>query len=120
MKPHPGGLGTGEIWDGWGGKPHKGKLARVSPKFQFHSKPLQDVTLPRLPRALEDPRPALIVGISVWVLGAVFFGLTRGWTDQLVWTSIIGVVTGVLGYGVYMWQREAVRRGAQWVQDGLD
>ena len=60
------------------------------------------------------------MGIIVWVLGAVCFGLTRGWTDQLVWTSIIGAVTGVLGYGVYMWQREAVRRGAQWVQDGLD
>ncbi|MEJ4112592.1 DUF2530 domain-containing protein [Corynebacterium kroppenstedtii] len=92
----------------------------MSRKFQFRATPLRDVPLPRLPWFLEDPRPALIVGIMMWGVSALVCGLVRGWGDQFVWTSIIGAVTGVLGYGVYMWQREAVRRGAQWVQEGVD
>lgn len=62
----------------------------------------------------------LAAGIALWAAGLVFFGVTRGWSSELVATCLIGMVCGILGWGVYAWQREAVRKGATWVQDGLE
>lgn len=94
-----------------------GRVVDVKKGSNHHA--LREVTLPRLPEAFEDPRPVLVTGIIAWAAAAVFFGITRGWGSELVVTSLIGMVTGLLGFGVYAWQRFAVSRGAQWVQDGI-
>lgn len=76
-------------------------------------------TVPRpLPRWAEDPRPALAVGIVVFTaLGVI--ALIGGAAPVMAATGFAGVVVGAAGWGVYAWQRAAVRRGARWVQDGL-
>ena len=80
----------------------------------------QERPLPALPRLVEDPRPVLALGLILWVAVAVVRYIHRGGFDAGVWTCIIGAITGILGWGIYAWQRTAVRRGARWVQDNVD
>ena len=80
----------------------------------------QERPLPALPRLLEDPRPVLALGLMLWVAVAIVRYIHRGVFDAGVWTCIIGAITGILGWGIYAWQRTAVRRGARWVQDNVD
>ncbi|MBV7295544.1 DUF2530 domain-containing protein [Corynebacterium sp. TAE3-ERU12] len=77
-------------------------------------------TFSQLPRWLADPRPALAVGIAAFSLAAVVVTITHGAGSHLAHTCWVGVILGVLGWGVYLWQRISVSRGAKWVQDGLE
>lgn len=74
----------------------------------------------QLPAIVNDPRPALGIGIAIFLIAGIAIATQSTWTAPAALTCWAGVVAGALGWGVYAWQRTAVRRGAQWVQDGLD
>ena len=71
-------------------------------------------------------RPGLIalVGSVLWALATIVVlvvSLTTGRPLDLVFTTCLtGTAVGGLGYGIYRWQRAAVRRGSRTAQDGLD
>ncbi|WP_447005431.1 DUF2530 domain-containing protein [Saccharothrix isguenensis] len=73
---------------------------------------------PPLPPKLADPVPAIVAGTVLWFLGlagVLLFG--RGDT-VLVWTCLTGGLLGIIGYGVFTWQRSAARRGSRTAQHG--
>lgn len=75
-------------------------------------------TIPTLPAGLVDPRPVIGAGTGAWVVALIVslvlkdYGLT-------MWTAICGIICGVLLYGVFAVQRNAVRRGARTAQKSL-
>jgi hypothetical protein len=74
---------------------------------------------PALPHRLADPVPAILGGTALWLvaLGALLLlGADRIW----VWTSVSGSALGIIGYGVFTWQRSAARRGSRSAQRGLE
>ena len=77
-------------------------------------------TPPSLPSALADPRPVMVVGTLGWVLALVVLladGATAGSTAVL--TCALGAGLGVLGYGIFFWQRRATRQDRRGSQRGL-
>lgn len=75
---------------------------------------------PSLPPRLADPVPVVLVGTALWWLGALgvlLFGRDFG---VLGWTCLSGGVLGIIGYGIFAWQRSAARRGSRTAQQGLD
>ncbi|WP_433267868.1 DUF2530 domain-containing protein [Actinosynnema sp. CS-041913] len=74
---------------------------------------------PPLPARLADPVPAIVVGTGLWLLAflvvLVFF---RSHTT-LLWACLSGAGLGLIGYGVFRWQRSAARRGSRTAQQGL-
>ncbi|WNV82039.1 DUF2530 domain-containing protein [Umezawaea sp. Da 62-37] len=73
---------------------------------------------PPLPRRLSDPVPAIVGGTALWTIAFVVFLIID--PDDAVWTwaSFTGAVLGVMGYGVFTWQRRAARRGSRGAQTG--
>lgn len=78
---------------------------------------LPPVTAPMLPRWAEDPRPALAAGVIAFTAGIPVTWSLAG--SAAMWTCAAGVVVGAAGWGVYTWQRAAVRRGVRWAQEGI-
>lgn len=79
-------------------------------------------TPPPLPRALADPRPVMAVGTAAWavVLVVLLIRVALGHTDAVaIATCAVGTGLGALGYGIFFWQRRAVRRGDRGGQRGL-
>ncbi|MBB5153796.1 DUF2530 domain-containing protein [Saccharopolyspora phatthalungensis] len=77
--------------------------------------------VPPLPRGLADPTPVVLVGTGLWLAGLVLFGIrdwAGGWDIQF-WTCLAGAALGILGYGVFRWQRSAARRGSRGAWQGL-
>jgi uncharacterized protein DUF2530 len=78
--------------------------------------------VPPLPRRLANPAPVVLVGTALWFAGAVLFGI-RDWVDGSwdiqFWTCVAGVGLGVIGYGLFRWQRSAARRGSRGAWKGL-
>ncbi|WP_244515162.1 DUF2530 domain-containing protein [Actinopolyspora xinjiangensis] len=78
--------------------------------------------VPPLPRRLAGPTPVVVTGTLCWLVAAVVFGML-GWTgsgvDVRFWTCVTGSGLGVLGYGVFRWQRSASRRGSRGSWQGL-
>ncbi|MFD0206358.1 MULTISPECIES: DUF2530 domain-containing protein [Saccharothrix] len=73
---------------------------------------------PPLPPKLADPVPAIAVGTALWWLalaGALVFGDGFG---VVAWTCLSGGVLGIIGYGIFTWQRSAARRGSRTAQHG--
>ncbi|MFD1146408.1 DUF2530 domain-containing protein [Saccharothrix hoggarensis] len=75
---------------------------------------------PPLPPKLADPVPAIAVGTGLWVLALAGVLLFRRDDTILVWTCLSGGVLGIIGYGIFTWQRRAARRGSRTAQQGLD
>jgi len=74
---------------------------------------------PPLPARLADPAPAIAAGTALWLLAfAVVLVFYREETT-LLWTCLAGGVLGVIGYGIFRWQRSAARRGSRTAQQGL-
>lgn len=74
---------------------------------------------PPLPSRLTDPVPAIVAGTALWVLAfAAVFLFARDQTT-LLWTCAAGAGLGVIGYGIFRWQRSAARRGSRTAQSGL-
>jgi hypothetical protein len=64
----------------------------------------------------------VLIGTALWFAATVFFG----WRDAVdgdlgihFWTSAAGTTLGVIGYGVFRWQRNAARRGSRGSWQGL-
>ncbi|MBQ0926001.1 MULTISPECIES: DUF2530 domain-containing protein [Saccharopolyspora] len=79
-------------------------------------------TVPSLPRRLADPTPVLLFGTALWFAGVVLFGwrdLADGAVGVEFFTCIAGTTLGIIGYGVFRWQRSAARRGSRGSWQGL-
>ncbi|GAB2988547.1 hypothetical protein GCM10027184_46940 [Saccharothrix stipae] len=62
--------------------------------------------------------PAIVAGTALWVLalvGALLFGDGFG---VVAWTCLSGGLLGLIGYGIFTWQRSAARRGSRTAQHG--
>ena len=65
----------------------------------------------------------VLAGIVAWVvtfavfLGAWVFG--SGAPSEWFWTATAGWMLGLIGYGLFRWQRAAARRGSRSAQTGL-
>ncbi|GAB3692939.1 DUF2530 domain-containing protein [Saccharopolyspora tripterygii] len=78
--------------------------------------------VPPLPRRLADPTPVLLIGTALWFAGVVAFGwgdLADGTVGIQFFTCVAGTALGVIGYGVFRWQRSAARRGSRGSWQGL-
>ncbi|KAA2263030.1 DUF2530 domain-containing protein [Solihabitans fulvus] len=78
---------------------------------------------PPLPPRLADPVPIVMTGTALWFVAFVAFlvaklGFGAG-DDVWLWSCLSGWVLGVIGYGVFRWQRAAARRGSRGAQQGL-
>ncbi|BBZ68642.1 membrane protein [Mycolicibacterium insubricum] len=73
---------------------------------------------PPLPAALLDPVPMVAVGAMLWLLATIAaFTIDACATWRPV--TLAGLGVGVLGTGIFLWQRSAARRGARGAQTGL-
>ena len=73
---------------------------------------------PPLPPKLADPVPAIVAGTVLWLLGLVVVLLFARDDGVLVWTCVAGGALGIIGYGIFTWQRSAARRGSRTAQGG--
>ncbi|MDA3648237.1 DUF2530 domain-containing protein [Saccharopolyspora indica] len=74
--------------------------------------------VPHLPRRLADPTPVVLTGTALWLVGTVALALSGNLGIEF-WTCVAGVTLGVIGYGVFRWQRSAARRGSRGAWQGL-
>jgi hypothetical protein len=73
---------------------------------------------PPLPGALLDAWPVIVVGELAWLVATVAVFLVSAletWRP----VAVAGLGVGLLGTGIFLWQRDAVRRGAPGAQTGL-
>ncbi|MDI3315416.1 MAG: DUF2530 domain-containing protein [Mycobacterium sp.] len=74
---------------------------------------------PPLPAALLEVWPVIAVGALAWLAAAVVaftipaFGSWRP-------VTLAGLGVGLLGTGIFLWQRDAARRGVRGAQTGLE
>lgn len=71
-----------------------------------------------LPPALLEVWPVVGVGALAWLIATVVaFTLPHlaGWRP----VTLAGLGVGLLGTGIFLWQRDAARRGARGAQTGL-
>ncbi|HVL83551.1 MAG TPA: DUF2530 domain-containing protein [Pseudonocardia sp.] len=79
---------------------------------------------PPVPRRLHDVPTVVAVGSGLWLAGAL--ALLVAWfvggrpLDVWFTTCLAGALLGAIGYGIFAWQRAAVRRGSRMAQDGLE
>lgn len=81
--------------------------------------PTERPTVPPLPPALADPRPVMAVGTAGWVIALAVLLIDQSASTTAVVTCALGAGLGALGYGIFFWQRRAVRRGGRSSQRGL-
>lgn len=74
---------------------------------------------PPLPAALTNPPPVIAAGALAWLVAAVA-AFTVPALDSWRPVTIAGLAVGLLGTGIFQWQRAASRRGARGAQTGLD
>lgn len=74
--------------------------------------------LPQLPDALLEVWPVIGVGALAW-LGAAAAAFVVPALDNWRPVTLAGLVVGMLGTSIFLWQRDAVRRGARGAQTGL-
>lgn len=81
--------------------------------------PLEPPEPPELPAALLEPSRVIAVGALAWLIAAIAaFALPALETWRPV--TVAGLGVGLLGTGIFVWQRAAARRGARGAQTGLD
>lgn len=75
-------------------------------------------TPPPLPAVLLDPWPVIAVGAAVWLIVTIAaFAIPA--LDDWRPITLAGLGVGVLGTSIFLWQRQAVRRGSRGAQTGL-
>jgi hypothetical protein len=73
---------------------------------------------PPLPAPLLEVWPVIATGALAWVVAAVVaFAVPTLETWQPV--TLAGLAVGLLGTGIFLWQRDAARRGARGAQTGF-
>ncbi|HZU47186.1 MAG TPA: DUF2530 domain-containing protein [Mycobacterium sp.] len=73
---------------------------------------------PSLPAGLLEVWPVIGVGALGW-LAATVAAFTVSALDTWRPVTVAGLATGLLGTGIFVWQRDAARRGARGAQTGL-
>lgn len=74
---------------------------------------------PTLLERLSDPRPVLAAGTLAWIVATVVVLLAgERWSAALP-VCLAGTALGVLGFGLFLVQRRAARRGRRGAQQGL-
>jgi hypothetical protein len=74
---------------------------------------------PALPTRLLEVWPVIGVGALGWLIATIAaFAVPALETWRPV--TVAGLATGLLGTGIFLWQRDAVRRGARGAQTGLE
>jgi uncharacterized protein DUF2530 len=73
---------------------------------------------PMLPAALLEVWPVIAVGALAWLVAAVTAFVVPGLETWRPLT-VAGLGVGVLGTTIFLWQRDAARRGARGAQVGL-
>ncbi|GBE68039.1 hypothetical protein MFM001_45010 [Mycobacterium sp. MFM001] len=73
---------------------------------------------PMLPAVLLEVWPVVGVGALAW-LGATVAAFLVPALDDWRPVTLAGLGVGLLGTGIFLWQRDAVRRGARGAQTGL-
>ncbi|WP_415975434.1 DUF2530 domain-containing protein [Rhodococcus sp. 077-4] len=76
--------------------------------------------LPQIPRSLTDPVPVLAMGILGWIVALVVLTATGDPSGDALATCWCGVAVGAVGFGIFLMQRAASRRGSKTAQRGLD
>lgn len=79
---------------------------------------------PPLPRRFADTPLMLVVGSALWAVVAVVLLVVyaAGGRPLDIWfaTSIAGWLLGLVGYGIFRFQRAGSTRGSRGAQSGLD
>lgn len=73
---------------------------------------------PPLPAAMLNAVPVIVVGQLGWLgaaIAAFVFPAGEGWRPL----TVAGLAVGLLGTGIFWWQRDAARRGARGAQTGF-
>ncbi|HET9875354.1 MAG TPA: DUF2530 domain-containing protein [Mycobacterium sp.] len=73
---------------------------------------------PPLPAALLKVWPIIVVGAVSWLVAAVAAFLVpalESWRP----VTVAGLGVGLLGTSIFLWQRDAARRGARGAQTGI-
>ncbi|BCI55216.1 membrane protein [Mycolicibacterium litorale] len=78
----------------------------------------EDPQPPALPAGLLEPWPVILVIAAAWLIAAVLAFTVSALHEWRPYT-IAGLGIGVLGTSIFLWQRQAVRRGARGAQSGL-
>jgi hypothetical protein len=74
---------------------------------------------PALPPGLLKPWPVIVVITVGWLI-ATLLAFTVGPLHEYRPFTVAGLGVGVLGTSIFLWQRQAVRRGSRGAQSGLD
>ena len=82
------------------------------------SEPGESLDPPMLPAALLQVWPVIAVGALAWLAAAVAAFVVPGLETWRPLT-LAGLGVGVLGTSIFLWQRDAARRGARGAQVGL-
>jgi len=76
--------------------------------------------IPEIPARLADPRPVLALGTVLWVIATIVVLVAGDRWDDALPICITGMLVGILGTGIFWWQRSASRRGSKGAQRGLN
>ena len=64
--------------------------------------------------------PVVLGGTVLWFAGSLLVLIFDRSNGTLLWTTLSGGLLGIIGYGVFYWQRRAARRGSRGAQQGLE
>ncbi|GFG74778.1 DUF2530 domain-containing protein [Mycobacterium botniense] len=84
----------------------------------MHAEPDRVPEPPPLPAAVLEVWPMIAVGAIAWLAAAVL-AFTVPAFESWRPVAVAGLGTGLLGTGIFLWQRDAARRGARGAQTGL-
>jgi hypothetical protein len=73
---------------------------------------------PALPARLLAPWPVIAVITAGWLVAVILAFTVPGLHDWRPFT-VAGLGVGALGTSIFLWQRQAVRRGSRGAQSGL-
>jgi uncharacterized protein DUF2530 len=74
---------------------------------------------PALPPSLLKPWPVIVAITAGWLIATVL-AFTVSALHEYRPFVVAGLGVGVLGTSIFLWQRQAVRRGSRGAQSGLD
>jgi hypothetical protein len=74
---------------------------------------------PALPPSLLKPWPVIVVITVGWLIATVLAFTVPALHEYRPFV-VAGLGVGVLGTSIFLWQRQAVRRGSRGAQSGLD
>ena len=74
---------------------------------------------PVLPPGLLKPWPVIVVITAGWLIATLLAFTVPGLHEYRPF-AVAGLGVGVLGTSIFLWQRQAVRRGSRGAQSGLD